>query len=64
RWTEVVDMPLEALSRELLQIAASIKLKRYSKSVRGPKKPPPKKKGNKRTNHLSTKRILDKRKEK
>lgn len=62
-WDEVVEMPLEEFCTELLQIAGSMKMKNYRKSVRGPKKPPPPKKGNKRTVHVSTKRLLDKRKE-
>lgn len=64
RWDEVTDMPLDAFCAELMKIAASMKMKNYRKSVRGPKKPPPKKKGNKRTVHVSTKRILDKRSKK
>jgi len=64
RWDEVTEMPLDQFCEELMQIAASMKIKNYRKSVRGPKKPPPKKKGNQRTVHVSTKRILDKRKEK
>ncbi|MFG0254719.1 MAG: transposase [Rhodopirellula sp. JB053] len=63
RWDEVTTIPLRSYCDELLKIAASIKISRYRKSVRGPKKPPPKKKGNKRTVHVSTKRLLDKRKE-
>jgi hypothetical protein len=64
RWSEVPEMPLEIYCDELLKISRSIKMKVYGKSVRGPKKPPPKKKGNKRTVHVSTKRLLEKRKEK
>ena len=64
RWDEVVEMTLDTFCRELLQIASAMKMQRYRKSVRGPKKPPTKKKGNKRTVHVSTKRILEKRKEK
>ena len=61
RWEEVKEMPLDQYCAQLLAIAASIKIKRYRKSVRGPKKPSPKKKGNKKTTHVSTKRILEKR---
>lgn len=64
RWDEVAEMTLDTFCRELLQIASAMKMQRYRKSVRGPKKPPTKKKGNKRTVHVSTKRILEKRKEK
>ncbi|EMI19191.1 transposase, is4-like protein [Rhodopirellula maiorica SM1] len=63
RWDEVTRMPLQKYCDELIRIAGSMKIKRYRKSVRGPKKPPPKKKGNKRTVHVSTQRLLEKRKE-
>ena len=62
-WDQVSQMPLESFCDELLKIAGSMKINRYRKSVRGPKKPPPKKRGNKRTVHVSTKRLLDKRRE-
>jgi len=61
RWDEVATLPLATFTDELREICHGINLKTYRKSVRGPKKPPPKKKGNKRTVHVSTKRILDKR---
>ena len=64
RWDEVTEMTLDEFCDQLKQIAGSIEIKRYRKSVRGPKKPPPKKRGNKRTVHVSTKRILDKRRKK
>ena len=60
-WETVNHLPLEDFARELLKISASADMQMYRKSVRGAKKPPPKKKGNKRTVHVSTKRILDKR---
>lgn len=64
KWSVVPLLPLPEFVEQLLNVAKSMNMKLYRKSVRGPKKPPPKKKGNKRTVHVSTKRILDNRKEK
>ena len=64
RWSPFAEMDVEEFAEQLLEVAASIDMATYRKSVRGPKKPPPKKKGNKRTVHVSTKRLLDKRREK
>ena len=64
RWSDVHDLPLEAYCDHLLSISRAINMKVYGKSVRGPKKPPPAKQGTKRTVHVSTKRLLEKRKEK
>lgn len=63
QWKEFTEMPNEAFAEHLREIAASIDPSKYRKSVRGVKKPPPKKKGNKRTVHVSTQRILEKRRE-
>jgi len=62
RWDEVATLSVPAFVDELRKICHGINLKTYRKSTRGPKKPPPKRTGNKRTVHVSTKRILDKRK--
>lgn len=62
-WGDVATMSTKQFADELSSISRDIDMKIYRKSVRGKKKPPPKKKGNKRTVHVSTKRILDKRKE-
>lgn len=62
RWEGISTIPASAFVAELRQICRGIDLATYRKSTRGPKKPPPKRKGNKRTVHVSTKRILDKRK--
>ena len=61
RWGDVDSMPDHEFAEELRAIIQGVNLKTYRKSVRGPKKPPPKKKGNKRTVHVSTQKILDKR---
>lgn len=61
RWDQVSTLSPAQFAKELRVICRGIDLETYRKSVRGPKKPPPKKKGNKRTVHVSTKRILDQR---
>jgi IS4 transposase len=61
RWDGVAAFSVPVFVDELRKICGGINLKTYRKSTRGPKKPPPKRKGNKRTVHVSTKRILDKR---
>ena len=63
RWREVSDITIDLFVQHLQEIARSIDPSLYRKSVRGPKKPPPKKKGNKRTVHVSTQRLLEKRRE-
>lgn len=64
RWAEVHALPLAEYCEQLLEISRAINMKIYGKSVRGPKKPPRPKQGNKRTVHVSTKQLLEKRKEK
>lgn len=64
RWSQVAELPLELYCDQLLSISRAINMKVYGKSVRGPKKPPPKRTGGRRTTHLSTKRLLEKRKAK
>lgn len=64
RWEEMKAVSLESFATELRTIASSIELRPYRKSVRGPKKPPPKRTNQRKSVHVSTKRILDKRKEK
>ena len=49
---------------ELRRMASGIDMSRYRKSVRGPKKTPPNRTNKRNSVHVSTKRILDKRKEK
>lgn len=61
RWDGVTTLSVGAFVAELRKICRGINLKTYRKSTRGPKKPPPERKGNKRTVHVSTKRILEKR---
>lgn len=62
QWEAVVKIPTDQFANELRSIASGIDIRRYRKSVRGPKKPPPKRTNRKRSVHLSTKQMLDKRK--
>lgn len=64
RWSEVHAMPVSIFASELRTISKSIRLATYRKSVRGPKKTPPKKNNNKRSVHVSTAKILAERKQK
>jgi hypothetical protein len=64
RWQEMEKIPNEDFAAEVRAIASGIDLNRYRKSVRGPKKPPPKRTNKRKSVHVSTKQILDKRKEK
>ncbi|AMV21336.1 IS4 family transposase [Planctomyces sp. SH-PL14] len=53
----------QGLAKELVRLAKTVKLSRYPKRKRGPKHPPPAKTG-RRNDHLSTARLLEKRKDK
>lgn len=61
RWEEMEAISLADFANELRSIAHGIDLSRYRKSIRGPKKPPPKRTNKRKSVHVSTKRILDKR---
>ena len=61
RWQELESVPVVDYATELKQIANKIDLGHYRKSVRGPKKPPPKRTNQRKSIHVSTKRILDQR---
>ena len=58
------ELTLKELSSELFLISKQLDMSQFQKSHRGPKKPPPKKKSGNRGNHVSTARIIDKRKTK
>lgn len=60
-WEAVASMPLATFVEQMRAICRGINLDTYRKSIRGPKKPRAKRKGNKRTVHVSTKKILDER---
>lgn len=64
RWAEMDAASSKDFATELRDIASGIDLSRYRKSVRGPKKPPPKRTNKRNSVHVSTKRILDNRNEK
>ncbi len=64
RWEEMETISTEDFAAEVRAIISGIDLSRYRKSIRGPKKPPPKRTNKRKSVHVSTKQILDKRKEK
>jgi IS4 transposase len=61
RWDELETITLADFAAEVRTIVRGIDHSRYRKSIRGPKKPPPKRTNERRSVHVSTKRILDKR---
>ncbi len=61
RWEEMEGISESEFATEVRKIAGGIDMSRYRKSVRGPKKPPPKRTNKRKSVHVSTKRILDKR---
>lgn len=63
RWEEMEGVSGSEFATEVRKIASGINMSRYRKSVRGPKKPPPKRTNKRKSVHVSTKRILDKRNE-
>lgn len=63
-WDEMETISMEEFSSEVRTIFGSADLSRYRKSVRGPKKPPPKRSNKRDCVHASTKRILDERRKK
>lgn len=60
-WTGFVDMAAKEFASALTKVAAHMNPADYRKATRGPKKPKTKKKHEKRSVHVSTKKILDKR---
>lgn len=63
-WTVFRRLTPPQLVKILKRLAGNVDLSVLLKHPRGPKKPPPKRKGDKNTPHVSTKRILDERKKK
>ncbi len=57
-WAVFHSMPLNKLTEVLLQLAANVKLEKYKKNHRGPKKPRPKRDKYQNKNHVSTARLL------
>lgn len=64
RWEAYRVMPLERFATVLTELAHRVKLARYPKKKRGPKQPQPRKKSGRRNHHISTARLLLKRREK
>lgn len=64
RWDEMETISTDDFAAQTRTILAGIDLSLYRKSIRGPKKPPPKKTNQRQAVHLSTKQLLDKRREK
>lgn len=62
RWQIFRELTDAEFARLLKELAAKINLRRFRKNRRGPKKPPPKKSSGAKIKHLSTARVLDKRK--
>lgn len=63
RWLKVASLPLKEFTDRMRKIAENIDLTVYRKSQRGPKKPKPKKKHKKNVVHVSTAKILARRKQ-
>ncbi len=59
-WTELTPQSPTGIARFLRQISRHVNVRSYRKSVRGPKKPPPKRKRCKKGAHVSTHRLLQK----
>lgn len=57
-WSRYAKMTLEELAAELVRLAKGVKLSRYPKKKRGPKKPPPKRTSGRGRPHVSTARLL------
>jgi hypothetical protein len=57
-WRNFRDMPAEEFAEFLRGVAQQVKLHRYPKSKRGPKKPQPKRRYSKKRPHVATARLL------
>jgi IS4 transposase len=63
-WEPYQGMAVEQFAAALVELAHRVKLTRYPKKKRGPKKPQPRKTSGRRNHHLSTARLLAKRRTK
>ena len=61
-WAVFHGLTAAALGRILLDLAAGVRLSVYRKQARGPKRPPPKRESGAKIKHVSTARLLEKRK--
>lgn len=57
-WADFRQMSTQQLAKCLMEVARSIRLARYCKARRGPKKPPPKKASYKNGGHASTYKLI------
>ena len=62
RWTVFHGLTAAAFGRVLLDWAAGVRLSAYRKQVRGPKRPPPMRASGAKVKHVSTAKLLEKRK--
>lgn len=62
-WAALMPRQRHATARFLRRVSRHVNVDRYRKSVRGPKKPPPKRKRCKNGSHVSAHRLLEKRKQ-
>jgi IS4 transposase len=63
-WEPYRVMPVSSFTKAMMKLAHRVKLARYPKKKRGPKKPQPRKKSGRRNHHISTARLLLKRRKK
>jgi hypothetical protein len=63
-WEAYRAMPVSSFAKVMMQWAHRVKLARYPKKKRGPKKPQPRKQSGRRNHHISTARLLLKRRKK
>jgi IS4 transposase len=63
-WESYRAMPVDTFAKAMMKLAHRVKLARYPKKKRGPKKPQPRKKSGRRNHHISTARLLLKRRKK
>ena len=63
-WESYRAMPVATFAKVMMKLAHRVKLARYPKQKRGPKKPQPRKKSGRRNHHISTARLLTKRRKK
>jgi IS4 transposase len=59
-WEPYRTMPVRSFVKAMAGLAHRVKLARYPKAKRGPKKPQPRKKSGRRNHHISTARLLAK----
>lgn len=62
-WRELTPQTARGLATFLRRVSRHVKVRAYRKSVRGPKRPPPKRKRCKAGTHVSTHRLLQDRKQ-